>query len=96
MAVLRLITSLGPLTTLAVSKPSKQSPARNKGIELAIRANPSCASGVLFESILRSSDPRNGFHTANTPCSDRADRAAYYRRTRPEAVVPGHAPHDAI
>src|SRR5260221_2796395 len=52
--------------TLAVSKPSKQSPARNKRIELATRANPSCASGILFESILRSNDSQNGFHTAKT------------------------------
>jgi hypothetical protein len=25
-----------------------------------------CANGVLFESILRSADPQNGFHTAKT------------------------------
>src|SRR5258707_835683 len=47
-------------------KPSKQSPARNKRIELATRANPSCASSSLFESILRSNDSQNGFQTAKT------------------------------
>ncbi len=30
------------------------------------RLNPSCASGILFESILRSNDSQNGFHTAKT------------------------------
>jgi hypothetical protein len=73
--------------TLAVSKPSKHSPARNKRIELATRANPSCASGILFESILRSNDSQNGFHTAKTRNgSSRASIGA-------EGLVPVHPQH---
>jgi hypothetical protein len=52
-------------------KTLKQSPPRNKRIELATPANPSCASGILFESILRSNDSQNGFHTAKTPSRHR-------------------------
>ena len=73
--------------TLAVSKPSKHSPARNKRIELATRANPSCASGILFESILRSNDSQNGFHIAKTRNgSSRASIGA-------EGLVPVHPQH---
>jgi hypothetical protein len=76
-----------PPLTLAVSKPSKHSPARNKRIELATRANPSCASGILFESILRSNDSQNGFHIAKTRNgSSRASIGA-------EGLVPVHPQH---
>jgi hypothetical protein len=45
--------------------------------------NLSCASGILFESILRLADPQNGFHTAKTlsgPKGPFANPRAFQRR----------------
>jgi hypothetical protein len=43
-----------------------RSPARNKRNEPTALVNHSCASGIVFESILRPIDLQNGFHTAKT------------------------------
>jgi hypothetical protein len=44
----------------------KQSSAGNKRIDHAAPVNLSSSNGVLFESILRTVDRSNGFHTAKT------------------------------
>jgi hypothetical protein len=44
------------------------------------RANPACASGILFESILRSNGARNGFHTAKAESGDGPPDRCYRRK----------------